>query len=179
MSEKTRAILTYSVESLTVADIVVVDERRFCKLMAVFAVAFLIAGRASSAELWEGRWSDSADPQTCIAEPGDGSPLVVMSREVTPGGYVQIGPDGVDQEPKGDAGQITFEREADPWVCYIDKITGVRQLEAWIFDLQCGGEGEIWRDRAIVMRTTNPKGIAAYNLGVDPLGGVRQLYRCG
>ena len=94
---------------------------------------------------------------------------------MTPGWYVQSSPGEKEQSPAGDHGQIIFEQEADPWICYITKVTDVRDLKAWIFDLECGGEGEIWQQRSIVMHTSNPAGIAAYNLGIDP---VIQLYRC-
>jgi hypothetical protein len=99
-----------------------------------------------------------------------------MSRDVTP----------IDREQRetrkkaatGDKGQIIFEGKADSSTCYIGKITGVRNLDAWIFDIECDGDGEIRRDRTIVMHTTVPEGIAAYNLGADLFGGVTQLYRC-
>lgn len=142
--------------------------------LALGVALWIIAVPGFAFEPWEGRWSESPDPQTCTAQRGDGPPLVVMSRNVTPSGQRGTAKEG----PKGDKGQITFEREADSFTCYIGKITGVRNLEAWIFDIECHGDGDIRRDRTIVMRTTVPKGIAAYNFGGESVGGFTQLYRC-
>jgi uncharacterized protein len=144
--------------------------------IALAAALWVIAVPGFAFEPWEGRWSESPDTQTCTALRDDAPPLVVMSRSVTP---IHREQQGTGQEgPKGKKGQITFERAAETLTCYISKITSVRNLEAWIFDIECHGEGGIRRERTIVMRTTAPKGIAAYNLGSESVRGVTQLYRC-
>ena len=139
--------------------------------------AMVLTAPAPAAEPWEGLWTGNPNLRTCDTPSVDGPPLLKISKSVMPGGYTQCGTEGDCQTPAGDNGQIDFEQQADPWVCYITKVTNVRDLTAWIFDLECGGEGEIWRTRSIVMGTADPNVMTAYNL-LDRDGGVALLRRC-
>ena len=129
------------------------------------AFAFLLHPNTSlAAEWWEGTWSDSPDASSCHAERGDGYPLIVMSTGK------------ITEQIDADEGQILMERQADPIACTITKTTGVADLDAWIFNISCEIEGDLWESRTIAMKTDVPDGLAAYNL--EPEGGVKQLYRC-
>ncbi len=63
-----------------------------------------------------------------------------------------------------------MERQADSIACTITKRTGVSDLDAWIFNIRCEIEGDLWENRTIAIKTDVPDGLAAYNL--EPEGGV-------
>jgi hypothetical protein len=131
---------------------------------------------ASAREPWEGEWGSSPDGGECSEYAIEFSAGVPQDR------YFQCDPSRC-RSPAGDVGSILERAEADPWSCYITKVTNVRELEAWIFDVECGAEGEIWEARTIAMLTKEPLGLAAYNLGwggypPSSSPAVTQLFRC-
>ena len=156
-------------------------------LAAVAALAVLAAGVLAfptlAAEPWEGTWTDHQGCQV---------PLLEMSSDVTQeayGYYSQFSDLPLSDRVRG---QVVGGHREGPFACLITKITTVNQLEAWIFNLSCGGEGDAWQSRGIVMRTptTNAwsltdgwredsEAIATYNMtSMDAGGEIMQLYRC-
>ncbi len=108
---------------------------------------------------------------------------IITSRNNNRASYWQVTPGGREQTLHGEEGAILGHQGGeDFWECRIGKVTSFIQLEAWILDVECGGEGTIWQTRTMVMLTKNPDGMAAYNLGWDGDSGgapsVTQLYRC-
>src|SRR5690606_28800731 len=122
--------------------------------------------------LWEGTWTHDQERQCTVPE-SDGAPLVVASSMPKPGLYWQYSAEGGEESPVGEFGQIEFLRAADPYVCYITKITSIVSLPGWIFDVQCGGEGEIWETRHVLLSGDEGDQLA-HSDGVN----TSILYRC-
>lgn len=160
------------------------------RVLAMLSGATL-ASSALGAEPWEGAWVyDPGQVLKCGAD-SEAEPFevfgemsgVVITQDAERSGYWQSTPEGGEQTLQGGEGAILGHQGGeDFWECRIGKITDVSTLQAWIFDVHCGGEGSIWEGRTIFMRTAHPGELAAYNLGWEAeeptTAGVTQLYRC-
>jgi len=153
-----------------------------CSLLVAVAASVFPQSAGHAAEPWEGAWTESGSGVGCTV------PLIEIS-EKTSEKWMDYFRQFDDSTPDDFLGQIVLQREG-PFVCYITKVTGIRDLDGWIFDLACSGEGNAWSKRGIVLRTPNvwsssqgwredPHAIAAYNITSGRLGGeVVQLFRC-
>lgn len=128
--------------------------------------AILVATAATQAPaadaLWEGTWTPDLQ-RGCAVPESDGPPLVVASSVPKPGQYWQHTEEGGEASPSGDLGQIEFLRGADPSICYIKKITSIVDLPGWIFDVQCGGEGEIWDTRLVFLSSASGEQLTLFD----------------
>ncbi|WP_423065207.1 hypothetical protein [Devosia sp. CN2-171] len=119
--------------------------------------------------LWEGEWT--SDSSRSCDEPISKIRYVTLSSEVTMS-YWQI--NGEQKSTlTGKFGEISFPHGEEPPICFIQKITNIVDLPGWIFDLECGGEGEIWKERSVALSIAQGDELIYYD-GSSSL----HLYRC-
>jgi hypothetical protein len=117
-----------------------------CVLAVTLLTRPVLAG-----EPWEGSWVPIGQERSCDAEQeGSAGLLLKMSASNNLAGYTQWGEDG-EKTLNGDKGQIYFETDLDPVTCNIQNVTKIAEMPSYIFDVECGGEGSIWKWRYIAM----------------------------
>jgi len=155
-------------------------------------VCFALATPALAAEPWEGVWTDNRVPSgsegivdPCNPPKDSDWGTFVFSKGPATWRYRQCDAEKCREVPSEDyIGTIKIERSVDPWICSINKITKIRDMDAWLFDTECGGEGEIWPARTLVMLTKRLDSMAVYSPSdyVKFTGSenqpIAQLYRC-
>ncbi len=145
------------------------------RALALIPFLVAIAIPASAAEPWEGVYTHMS--------PAEREAFKKSNSAFGPGDYL-YGVDACDLKPPHDLMPDTYTEDriaSYETGCGILKVTKIRNMSAWIFDVDCSSEGETWQDRRLVMLTNDPAGILVYYDHGAAFSGRRiaeQLYRC-
>ncbi len=145
------------------------------RALALIALLVAIAIPASAAEPWEGVYTNMSPAERDAFKKDYGA--------FGPG-HSLYGVDACDLEPFHDLMPTIYSEDGIASYetgCGILKVTKIRNMSAWIFDVDCSSEGETWQDRRLVMLTNDPAGILVYYDHGAAFSGRRfaeQLYRC-